>query len=117
MQRALAPMGEVISFGREPAYPSADFTRLEHLADTIESIRPNIIVNAAAYTSVDNAEDKPELAHLVNAEAPRVLAREASRLGAWLIHYSTDYVFDGSGTVPWRETDTPSPLNVYGASK
>lgn len=117
LQRALAPMGEVISFGRGPGHPGADFTRLEFLANTIRTIKPSIIVNAAAYTSVDNAENEPELAHLVNAEAPRVLAREASRLGAWLIHYSTEYVFDGSGTVPWRETDMPSPLNVYGASK
>jgi dTDP-4-dehydrorhamnose reductase len=117
LQRALAPLGEVISFGRGPEHPNTDFAKPEGLVNVIRSIKPNVIVNAAAYTSVDIAEDEPELAHLVNAEAPRVLAREAANLGAWLIHYSTEYVFDGSGTAPWLETDIPSPLNVYGASK
>ena len=117
LQRALAPLGEVISFGRGPDHPSADFTKPENLADAIRSIKPDVIVNAAAYTSVDTAEDESKLAYLINAEAPRVLAQEAARSGACLVHYSTDYVFDGSGATPWSETDVPSPLNVYGASK
>jgi dTDP-4-dehydrorhamnose reductase len=112
--RALDTIGEVISFGH---VPGADFTKTEELAATIRAIEPNVIVNAAAYTAVDKAEDEPELATLINAEAPRVLAREAAILGAWLIHYSTEYVFDGSGTIPWLETDVALPLNVYGASK
>ena len=117
LQRALAPMGEVISFGRGPGHQNADFTKPDDLANVVRSIKPSVIVNAAAYTSVDAAEDEPALAYLVNAEGPRVLAREAARLGACLVHYSTDYVFDGSGVAPWSETDLPSPLNVYGASK
>jgi dTDP-4-dehydrorhamnose reductase len=114
LQRALAPLGEVISFGH---VQGADFTKLGELATTIRFHKPDIIVNAAAHTAVDKAEDEPELAHLVNAEAPRVLAREAANSGAFLIHYSTEYVFDGKGSAPWRETDKASPLNVYGASK
>ena len=117
LQRALAPLGEVISFGHGAGQSNADFTNPESLANTIRSIKPRIIVNAAAYTAVDKAEDEPELANLINAEAPRVLAREAANLGACLIHYSTDYVFDGSGTIPWLETDLPAPLNIYGRSK
>ena len=117
LQRALAPLGEVISFGRGRGQSDADFSKPESLASIIRTINPGIIVNAAAYTAVDKAEDEPELANLVNAEAPRVLAHEAASLGAWLIHYSTDYVFDGSGTAPWLETDLPSPLNAYGRSK
>lgn len=117
LQRALAPLGEVISFGRGPDNPSADFTKPENLANAIRSIKPDVIVNAAAYTSVDAAEDEAKIAYLINAEAPRVLAHEAARAGACLVHYSTDYVFDGSGATPWSEKDVPSPLNVYGASK
>ena len=117
LRRALAPLGEVISFGRGLGQSDADFSKPESLANIIRTIKPGIIVNAAAYTAVDKAEDEPELANLVNAEAPRVLAHEAASLGAWLIHYSTDYVFDGSGTAPWLETDLPSPLNAYGRSK
>ena len=96
LQRTLAPMGEGISFGRGPDKPSADFTQPEDLANVVRSIGPRVIVNAA-YTSVDMAEDEPALANLVNAEAPRVLARKAAKLGACLVHYSTDFVFDGSG--------------------
>jgi dTDP-4-dehydrorhamnose reductase len=83
----------------------------------VRQVQPDIIVNAAAYTAVDKAESEPDLAHLINATAPGVLATEAARIDAWLVHYSTDYVFDGSGDVPWCETDTPAPLNVYGRSK
>jgi dTDP-4-dehydrorhamnose reductase len=114
LQRTLVSLGELVSFGHEE---SADFTKLENLAATVRSIRPDIIVNAAAYTAVDNAEDEPSLAQLINAEAPRVLAHEAAKLGSWLMHYSTEYVFDGSGTAAWLESDQPSPLNVYGESK
>jgi dTDP-4-dehydrorhamnose reductase len=80
LQRALAPMGEVISFGRGPGHKNADFTKPDDLANVVRSIKPSVIVNAAAYTSVDAAEDEPALAYLVNAEGPRVLAREAARL-------------------------------------
>ena len=78
---------------------------------------PEILVNAAAYTAVDKAEQEPELARAVNAVAPGVMAEEMKRLGGWLVHYSTDYVFDGSGTEPWRETDATGPLNTYGRTK
>jgi len=117
LQRVLEPLGEVISFGHGLGETNADFTKPESIAGTIRSIKPSVIVNAAAYTAVDEAEGEPELANLVNAEAPRVLAREAATLGAWFVHYSTDYVFDGSGKAPWLETDLPSPLNAYGRSK
>ena len=83
----------------------------------MQKVRPHVIVNAAAYTAVDKAESESELARTVNALAPGVLAQEAARLGALLVHYSTDYVFDGSGSRPWLETDTPAPLNVYGQTK
>jgi dTDP-4-dehydrorhamnose reductase len=84
---------------------------------TVREMAPNIIVNPAAYTAVDKAESEPELAHAVNAVAPGVLAEEAARLGALLMHYSTDYVFNGSGSTPWKEDDACDPLNVYGATK
>jgi dTDP-4-dehydrorhamnose reductase len=80
-------------------------------------VAPDVIVNAAAYTAVDKAESEPEHVRLINALAPAVLASEAAKLGAWLVHYSTDYVFDGSGDRPWEETDPVGPLNVYGATK
>ena len=83
----------------------------------MRAVRPDVIVNAAAHTAVDKAESEPELARTLNALAPQVLAQEAAKLGAWLVHYSTDYVFDGSGDTPWVETDTPGPLSVYGATK
>ncbi len=113
LQRSLAPLGEVIALGSD----SADFTDLESLAKTVREIAPDVIVNAAAHTAVDRAESEPELARTINALAPGVLAAEAKRLGVWLVHYSTDYVFDGSGDKPWRETDPTNPLSVYGASK
>ena len=80
-------------------------------------MQPAVIVNAAAYTLVDKAEEEPELAQRLNADAPALLAQEAARLGAWLVHYSTDYVFDGSGDRPWQEDDPTGPLSVYGATK
>jgi dTDP-4-dehydrorhamnose reductase len=98
-------------------YPEVDFTRPETLRAVVQSIRPAVIVNAAAYTAVDKAEGERELAMAINAHGPAVLADEARKLGSLLVHYSTDYVFDGSGTKPWLETDKPCPVNVYGETK
>ena len=94
-----------------------DFTDCEALRAVIGEARPQIVVNAAAYTAVDKAEQDTELARAVNAVAPGVIAGELAKSNGWLIHYSTDYVFDGSGIVPWRETDTTGPLSVYGRTK
>ncbi|MDR3501948.1 MAG: dTDP-4-dehydrorhamnose reductase [Legionella sp.] len=118
LQRALSPLGELIALDRNNVAPlCGDLTKSESLAQTIRHLAPDIIVNAAAYTAVDKAESEPELAMLVNATATEVLATEAAALGAWLIHYSTDYVFDGSGSNFWQETDPVAPLNCYGKSK
>jgi len=121
LQRSLAVLGEVIALGSGPATGvdglSGDLTDLEGLAGTLERVAPQVIVNAGAYTAVDRAESEPELAHTINARAPAWLAEQAQRLDAWLVHYSTDYVFDGSGTTPWKEEDRCAPLNVYGHSK
>jgi dTDP-4-dehydrorhamnose reductase len=94
-----------------------DLTDLEGISQTIRTVKPDIIVNAAAYTAVDKAESEPELSRTINALAPAILAEEAKRSGAWLIHYSTDYVFDGSGDKPWSETDPTGPLSIYGKTK
>ena len=96
---------------------AADLGRPDKVRDLVRRVAPDVILNAAAYTAVDRAESEPELAMTINGEAPRMLAEESHRLGALLVHYSTDYVFDGSSQVPWTETDTPNPLNVYGATK
>ena len=117
LQRSLAPLGELIALDADSKTLCGDFTDLAGLAETVRRVAPDIIVNAAAHTAVDKAESEPELARVINALAPGVLAREAQRLDAWLIHYSTDYVFDGSGERPWREQDATAPLNVYGATK
>ncbi|MDO9166328.1 MAG: dTDP-4-dehydrorhamnose reductase, partial [Rhodoferax sp.] len=117
LQRSLAPLGELIALDRHNADRCGDLGNPQGLAATVQEVRPDVIVNAAAYTAVDKAESEPELAGTINALAPGVLAQEAARLGAWLVHYSTDYVFDGSGTRPWTEADTPAPLNVYGRTK
>ena len=119
LQRTLAPLGELVALDRNPSSAGlcGDLSQPECLAATIRQLRPDVIVNAAAYTAVDKAESEPEQARLINAHAPEVLAREAEALGAWLIHYSTDYVFNGSGTEPWQETDATAPLNVYGQTK
>lgn len=118
LQRSLAPLGEVLALGSGGEQGlCGDLRDADGLVRTLQAVQPEAIVNAAAYTAVDRAESEPELAHVVNAEAPGVLAREARRLGAALVHYSTDYVFDGSGSRPWREDDAPAPLNVYGRSK
>jgi len=94
-----------------------DMTDERALRSAIRSAAPEIIVNAAAYTAVDRAESEPDLAHTLNARAPKAMAEEALDLDAWLLHFSTDYVFDGTGRIPWRETDAPNPLNVYGKTK
>ncbi len=120
LQRSLAPLGEVIaldSAGDPAAQWCGDFKNLTGLAATVRAVAPDVIVNAAAYTAVDKAESEPDLARTINALAPGVLAAEAQKLGAWLVHYSTDYVFDGSGAAPWRETDATGPLNIYGQTK
>lgn len=117
LQRSLAPLGELVALDFDSTELCGDFTRPEALAETVRAVQPDVIVNAAAHTAVDKAESEPELARTINATAPGVLAREATTLGAWLVHYSTDYVFDGSGSQPWKETDPPAPLNVYGHTK
>ncbi len=117
LQRSLAPLGELIALDFDSTDRCGDFTNPVGLRDTVRAVCPDLIVNAAAHTAVDKAESEPELAHRINAEAPGALAEEAARLGAWLVHYSTDYVFDGSGTRAWTEADLPAPTNVYGASK
>ncbi len=100
-----------------PDRAAADLSRPESLRLLVRQVEPDMILSAAAYTAVDRAESEPELADCINHLAPAVLAEEAERIGALLLHYSTDYVFDGSKTTPWLETDTPAPLSVYGASK
>ncbi|MDO8251641.1 MAG: dTDP-4-dehydrorhamnose reductase [Rhodoferax sp.] len=121
LQRSLAVLGELVALGHDPAHNPdqlcGDLADLAGLAETVRRVAPDVIVNAAAYTAVDRAEAEPELARTLNALAPGVLATEAARLGAWLVHYSTDYVFDGSGRQPWRETDATGPLSVYGQTK
>ena len=118
LQRSLAPLGEVIALDHDGAPGlSGDFAHPESLAATVRDVAPDLIVNAAAHTAVDKAESEPELARAINALAPGVLAREAAALGALLVHYSTDYVFDGSGDAPWTEDAPTGPLSVYGATK
>lgn len=117
LQRSLQPLGEVIAVDFDSEALSGDFTQPETLAATVRTVRPDLIVNAAAHTAVDKAETEPEIARLINAAAPAVLAAEAAASGAWLVHYSTDYVFDGSGSQPRDESAPTRPLNVYGQSK
>ena len=117
LQRSLAVLGHVTALDHDSTDHCGDFANPEGVAATVRALKPDVIVNAAAHTAVDKAESEPELARLLNATTPGVLAREAAALGAWLVHYSTDYVFDGSGSRPWQETDTPAPLSVYGRTK
>lgn len=117
LQRSLAPLGELIALDARSQNHCGDLTDLTGLAKTVREVAPDVIVNAAAYTAVDKAESEPELAQAVNAKALSVLAQAAKASGAWLVHYSTDYVFDGSGDAPWQESDAALPLSAYGASK
>ena len=117
LQRSLSVLGNLTALDFDSTEHCGDFANPVGIADTVRALRPDVIVNAAAHTAVDKAESEPELARLLNATTPGVLAQEAARLGALLVHYSTDYVFDGSGTRPWVETDTPAPLSIYGRTK
>jgi dTDP-4-dehydrorhamnose reductase len=117
LQRSLAPLGELVALDHDSTDHCGNFSNLTGLKDTVRDLKPDLIVNAAAHTAVDKAETEVELARTLNALAPGLLAQEAARVGAWLVHYSTDYVFDGSGSRPWTESDTPAPLNVYGQTK
>ncbi len=121
LQRALAPLGEVIGVdhdsGRVPGGLHGDFSQPEKLAETVAAVKPHLIVNAAAHTAVDKAESEIDLCRAINATAPGVLAKCAAETGAWLLHYSTDYVFDGGG-IEARTEDAPTgPLSVYGQTK
>lgn len=113
LQRALAPLGEIIA----PAQDEVDFEDLSHVRSAIRDAKVDVLVNAAAYTAVDNAETDVRLAERLNVEAVDVMAEETARCGAWLVHYSTDYVFDGKQPRPYRENDAPNPLSVYGRTK
>lgn len=113
LQRSFADCGHITAVDRE----SVDLAIADETRDLVRRTNPNIILNAAAYTAVDRAESEPKLAMAINAQAPRILAEEALRLNALLVHYSTDYVFDGEKQPAWTEADEPNPLNVYGSSK
>ncbi|MBC7940564.1 MAG: dTDP-4-dehydrorhamnose reductase [Chitinophagaceae bacterium] len=119
LQRSLAPLGELVALGSGPDEGGlgGDFRDPAAVARTVRTVRPDAVVIAAAYTAVDKAESEPELARTVNALAPAAIAEAARAVGAAIVHYSTDYVFDGSGTRPWREDDPTGPLSVYGRTK
>ncbi len=118
LQRSLATLGDVVACDFDSAGDlRADFSRPDSLRPLLQAVKPDIIVNAAAHTAVDKAESEPELAQAINATAPGLLAREAAAMGALLVHYSTDYVFDGSGHTARSEDAATGPLNVYGRSK
>ena len=118
LQRSLAPLGELIALDRRSADGlCGDLSDVAALRATVRQLNPDFIVNAAAYTAVDKAESEADLALLVNGQAIHVLAEEAAMSSAWLIHYSTDYVFSGTGSSPWLETDLVGPVNEYGKSK
>lgn len=117
LQRALAPLGNLIALDVHSTDYCGDFSNPEGVAETVKKIRPDVIVNAAAHTAVDKAESEPEFAQLLNATSVEAIAKAANEVGAWVIHYSTDYVFPGNGDMPWLETDVTAPLNVYGKTK
>ena len=109
----LKPFGELTLFGKE----DLDLTQADRIREQLRNVQPHVIVNAAAYTAVDQAEEEPDLALAVNGTAPAILAEEAKKLGAALVHYSTDYVFDGEKQDPYTEEDSPNPMGVYGRTK
>ena len=113
LRRTLAPLGELVSCDRT----TLDLSNPDSIRSAVRQVRPALVVNAAAYTAVDRAESEPELAMAINGIAPGILAEEAKRLGAAIVHYSTDYVFDGEKEGPYTEDDTPNPINVYGRTK
>lgn len=113
LQRTLAPLGEIIAANRQ----TLDLTSPDAIRALIRKVKPNLIVNPAAYTAVDKAESEPEIAMAVNGIAPGIMAEEARKLGAAMVHFSTDYVFDGSKASPYTEEDSPCPINVYGRTK
>ncbi|MDP5238067.1 dTDP-4-dehydrorhamnose reductase [Uliginosibacterium sp. 31-16] len=117
LQRALAPLGEVIALDFDSTDYCGDFSQPEAVAATVRAIRPDVIVNSAAHTAVDKAESEPDLARLLNATTPGAVAQVAAEIGALLVHYSTDYVFDGCGAAPRDETAPTGPLSVYGQTK
>jgi dTDP-4-dehydrorhamnose reductase len=117
LQRSLAPLGELLALDRSSTSHCGDLSNLEGLVETVREFRPDVVVNAAAYTAVDKAESDSQTAFLVNELAPEALSSVCAATGAYLVHFSTDYVFDGSGQSPWLETDSAAPLNVYGHSK
>ena len=116
LQRSLSVLGELTALDRH-SEPCGDLSQPEQLAATVRELRPDVIVNAAAHTAVDKAESEVDLARTLNVTAPAALAQAAALTGAWLVHYSTDYVFDGSGQQPWREDAATGPLSVYGQTK
>jgi dTDP-4-dehydrorhamnose reductase len=117
LQRSLAPLGDIVALDRNDALLCGDLENIDGLVATVRNVSPDVIVNAAAYTAVDKAETQEALAAAVNGAAPAALAREAAASGALFVHYSTDYVFDGSGSSFWQEDDPTGPLNVYGRTK
>ncbi|MBU9845721.1 dTDP-4-dehydrorhamnose reductase [Rahnella ecdela] len=117
LQRALAPLGNVIALDVRSKEYCGDFSNPEGVAETVRRIKPDVIVNAAAHTAVDKAETERDFAQLLNATSVEAIAKEAALIGAWLVHYSTDYVFPGDGDKPWSEDDATGPLNTYGETK
>ena len=117
LQRSLSVLGTVTALDFDSTEHCGDFANPAGVAETVRALRPDVIVNAAAHTAVDKAESEADFARTLNATTPGAIAQEAAKLGAWLVHYSTDYVFDGSGNRPWAETDQPAPLSVYGRTK
>ncbi len=117
LQRSLAPLGEVLALDRHSSPCCGDLSKPEQLAQTVLAYKPDFIVNAAAHTAVDKAESEPDLARCLNTDAPAALAKAAAQVGAWLVHYSTDYVFDGSGNHARQEGEGTGPLSVYGQTK
>ncbi len=120
LRRSLQALGDVVAVGRSPSAfekRTIDLADADALRKLVQDVKPHVIVNAAAYTAVDKSEEEPELAMAVNGVAPGILAEEAKHLRSGLVHYSTDYVFDGSGDRPWREEDKPAPINTYGQTK